>query len=111
MKVRFFVSNGMNGGRREEIIDIPDDEVEGMDEGELDEHLRGYALDFMNMREQTILAAYAWRAADVHHAACVGGIRTDNPDDACIKLDVALSNLRIMIDALHREEKSLGLLR
>ena len=47
MKVRLFFSTGMVGGRREEIMEIPDSEVEGMDEDQLDEHLSMYALDFM----------------------------------------------------------------
>ncbi len=47
MKVRFFLSMGMVGGRREEIVDVSDD-VEGMDEEDLEDYLNQCATDFMN---------------------------------------------------------------
>jgi len=47
MKVRFFLSNGMVGGRREEIVDVSDD-VKGMSANDIEDYLNEYALDFMN---------------------------------------------------------------
>ena len=48
MRIRLYLTTGMSGGRREEFIDIPEDEVAGMDEDQLEEHLQGYASDFMS---------------------------------------------------------------
>ena len=48
MKVRLFFSTGMAGGRHEDIFDIPEDEMEGMNEEEREDHLNGYATDFMS---------------------------------------------------------------
>jgi len=62
------------------------------------------------MREQTIHAAYEWRALDIRHAGSLLGICKGVPEDLQKKRDIALSSLRIMIDTLHREEKSFGLI-
>ncbi|GAG75670.1 unnamed protein product [marine sediment metagenome] len=48
MRVRLYVSTNKVGSKCEDIIDIPDDEVEGMTEKELDEHLNSYAEDHKN---------------------------------------------------------------
>lgn len=48
MKVRLYLHTGMVGGRREEIIDIPDSEVEHMDGEEYEKYLHELATDFMN---------------------------------------------------------------
>jgi len=37
----------MIGGMREDFIDVPEDEIAGMNEEELEEHLSMYAEDFM----------------------------------------------------------------
>ena len=62
------------------------------------------------LQEEVILAAYKWRSADVHAAACRLGIRDGDHTETREKADRRLSTLRIKIDNLHREEKSLGLL-
>ena len=48
MKVRFYISNGMVGGRREEIMDLSDEGLEFMEEEEREEYLDQLATDFMN---------------------------------------------------------------
>jgi len=48
MRVRLFLTTGMAGGRREEIMDIPDSEVEHMDGEEYEEYLDQLATDFMS---------------------------------------------------------------
>ena len=47
MKIRLWCNNGTVGGRLEDFIDVPEDEMAGMDEEEREEHLSGYAEDFM----------------------------------------------------------------
>jgi len=47
MKVRLWCTNGMCG-KREETMDIPDDEVEDLDEEGLEEYLDDLAVGFMN---------------------------------------------------------------
>ncbi len=47
MKVRIWLTTGMCGGRREEILDVSGD-VEGMSEGDLEDYLNQCASDFMS---------------------------------------------------------------
>ncbi len=62
------------------------------------------------MREAVIKAAYEWRAAEIHHSACILGIRQDELGPAHRRVERTTSNLRVEIDDLHQEEKSLGLI-
>ncbi len=62
------------------------------------------------LQEEVIQAAYDWRVADVHHAVCVIGVRSDDLTETQERADRLLSILRLKIDNLHREEKSLGLI-
>jgi hypothetical protein len=61
------------------------------------------------LREEVIKACYEWRAADYLNDACaffVGRDTTVAQENA----DQRLLTLRIKIDALRREEESLGLI-
>ena len=62
------------------------------------------------MREEVVQACYTWRAAEVHHSGCILGMRRGDLSDAAIKVRCAESDMVLKIDALHREEKSLGLI-
>jgi len=62
------------------------------------------------LRETVIQAAYEWRSAEVHHGACISGLRKGEIGPANAEREWAVAHLRTVIDALHREEKSLGLL-
>ncbi len=62
------------------------------------------------LREMVIQAAYEWRSAEVHHGCCILGIRQGELGPAHKRVECATSDLRIKIDALHREENSLGLI-
>lgn len=62
------------------------------------------------LQEEAIQAAYEWRSADVHAAACHLGIRDGDHTETREEADRRLSVLRITIDNLHREENSLGLI-
>jgi len=48
MKVKLWCTNGMCGGKRDEVIEVTDSEVEGMNEEEREEYLVQCAYDFMN---------------------------------------------------------------
>lgn len=61
------------------------------------------------LREKVIFAAYDWRSNDVHHSACVLGLRQSDTLQAFDDQQRALTHLAIAIDNLHQEEKSLGL--
>ena len=62
------------------------------------------------LQEEVIQAAYDWRSADVHAAACRLGIRDGDRTETRKEAGRRLVVLRIKIDNLHREEKSLGLI-
>jgi hypothetical protein len=62
------------------------------------------------LQEEAIQAAYEWRAADVHAAACRLGIRNGDCTVTRKEAGRLLSVLRVKIDILHHEEKSLGLI-
>jgi len=62
------------------------------------------------MREAVIKAAYEWRAAEIHHSACILGVRQGELGPAAREVERTTSNLRVEIDDLHQEEKSLGLI-
>lgn len=47
MKIKVHLSMGLVGCKREKILDIDDDEVEGLNEEELDAHLEEVARDWM----------------------------------------------------------------
>jgi hypothetical protein len=48
MKVRLWCDSGLVGSKREDTIEVTDDEVEGMGGCEVEEYLDQCALDFMN---------------------------------------------------------------
>jgi hypothetical protein len=50
--------------------------------------------------ETFVETAYAWRAADVHAAACRLEIRSDDPEEAEQTCQEKLSKLRIVLDKL-----------
>ncbi len=52
-----------------------------------------------------IEAAYKWRAADIHHAACRLKIRQGEEEKTSDEVEKTLRHLRIEIDALHRRDK------
>ena len=52
-----------------------------------------------------IEAAYKWRAAEVHHAACRLKVRQGDEEEAGEGVVETLRQLRIKIDGLHREDK------
>ena len=54
---------------------------------------------------EIIEAAYEWRAAEVHHAACQLGIRHGKEEETGDAVAITLRHLRIKIDALYRKEK------
>ena len=62
------------------------------------------------MREQVIQACYAWRAAEVHHSGCILGMRQGDLVEAATRVRCVESDMVLKIDALHREEKMLGLI-
>ena len=48
MRVKLWFTNGMCNGKVQEVMEVPDDEVEDMDEKEREEYLSQCAYDFMN---------------------------------------------------------------
>jgi hypothetical protein len=48
MKVLLYFTTGMVGGKREEVIEVTDEEVEDMGSEERENYLEQLAIDFMN---------------------------------------------------------------
>jgi hypothetical protein len=46
MKVKFTVALGLVGCKQSEVVDIPEDDVEGLSEDGLQDYLQEYALDW-----------------------------------------------------------------
>lgn len=46
MKIRVWITIGLIGCKQQTEIDVPDDELEGLSEGEQNEVLENYARDF-----------------------------------------------------------------
>ena len=48
MKIRVYVHTNKVGSKCEDTIEVPDDEIKGMDEKELNEYLESMARDVIN---------------------------------------------------------------
>ncbi len=58
---------------------------------------------FEQKRDQIIQAAYEWRAADVHAAACRLGIRVGNIEVAEDDAEDKLRDFLILLDSYHSD--------
>jgi len=61
------------------------------------------------LREVMVKACYEWRAAEAHHEACILDMG-EGIGMAARQVQRAEATLRITIDGLYQEEKSLGLI-
>jgi hypothetical protein len=62
---KFYISTNVVGSKREEIIEIPDEELEGKSDGEKDDYIwEKYYLDFLNNN-----CDYGWYETDENDEA------------------------------------------
>lgn len=66
---------------------------------------RRVAADMVASMPTVLTALFAWRSADVHHAALVIGARHGDEDAALAVAEKALTELRILTDRLHEKAK------